>query len=231
MLNSGLKLLLVVFLLVVIFVSACFLFIGPIATFSINHFTDYSLAYQKWAGSPFETSRIDDMLIGVKDKGIGARAKEANFKLDLTKLIDERKLSIDCDFTGVSFVTVGSVSEDPASLANMLASGDVFSIPFSSNQLYGDVSFTLILDAKTLTVTGFNATSKDVKVTGDYVFNRDKESVSVDVKISVSPELSAMINEDVRNNILSPDEGGWYSAVINFKGNPLLLKALYSLAQ
>ena len=51
--------------------------------------------------------------------------------------------------------------------------------------------------------------------------------MALDVKLSVSPDLALLIGEDIRSGILTLGDDGWYSAVIDYKGNPVFLKALY----
>lgn len=210
--------------------SACFLFADRIAAFYINTFTEYTITYDKWGENPFNRNRIDGMVVSLKDKGIGARAEEATFTLNFRDLVDKRKIVIDCDFTEVSFLAFTDSREEETGLSPEEAFNNVLDLPFKSDQPYGDVTLTLIVDTKTVQIKDFNAVSKDIKVTGDYTLYRSNNNIAVDIKISVSPEMSAKLGEDLRNNLLSPDEGGWYSTIINYKGSPLLLKALYSLA-
>lgn len=215
------KFLLIVLVLVILAGSILFVFADKIAAFSVDHLTEYRLSYDKW-GNPFDRSQVEGMLVEVKDKGIGLHAKEANFHLQLNELLTKRELVVYCEFKEVSPVVLGKTQPTETG-------SDILAIPFSAGQVYGDVDFTLTFTGDTLRISSFRAISKDVRVTGDYVLFMKKDNISVDIKISFSPELSAQIDEDLRKNILSPDEGGWYSTVINYKGNPLLLKALYSI--
>ena len=98
---------------------------------------------------------------------------------------------------------------------------------FGPDQEYEKVVFDLFLDRTIVSVTRIGVYSQDVRIEGDYTLAMERNDVSVSLKMSLSPEKAAMFKDSMMENFLSPDENGWYSAIIDYKGNALLLKAFF----
>ncbi|MGB3112096.1 MAG: hypothetical protein WBB84_03850, partial [Candidatus Omnitrophota bacterium] len=114
--------------------------------------------------------------------------------------------------------TTGSPSED-----------NVMAAPFSGDRKYEQMAFTAYIDKMAVKISGFKAMSPDVRMMGNCVFFWGKDDISLDLNISFSPEAASVFPEEIKNEFLSPDENGWYSTVISYKGNALMLMAFYSL--
>ena len=53
-----------------------------------------------------------------------------------------------------------------------------------------------------------------------------RNKANIDLKLSVSPEIAEKIAPDIRRNVLTLEDDGWYSTVINYSGSPVFLRAL-----
>ncbi|MEA3489319.1 MAG: hypothetical protein U9R44_03125 [Candidatus Omnitrophota bacterium] len=197
---------------------------GRVAAFSIDHFTDYRLSYGQWTGNPIGKSEIDGLSLDLKGKSITVRADKALLNCDARKLLWLRQLNLECEMGGVSLTSKGET------VPFVVFSDNVLANLFGPDQKYEKIIFTLFLDEATLKITGFKAYSKDVRIQGDFTLLSRNDEISIEFKISFSPEISSTFTDDIREKVLSPDEGGWYSTIISYQGNPLFLKALYSLA-
>ena len=145
------------------------------------------------------------------------KAEKAEFGLNAANLFKSGEISIECRFVNATLALKGVKAN----------SDDVFGIILSPGQVFGEIKFSVIADAKDIAVKALSAESKDIRVKGDYFAKNDNTYVALDVKLSVSPDLASMISEDVRAGILTLGDDGWYSAVIDYKGNPVFLRALY----
>ncbi|MFH1552097.1 MAG: hypothetical protein ABID83_00445 [Candidatus Omnitrophota bacterium] len=216
--------LVIILLVIVLACSMAVFFWDKIAAFSVNRFTDYGVAYDKWVGNPFGKSEIEGLSLELKNEGILIKANQTLFNFRTGRLLRQGQLFLGCEMKGVSFAFTGKSQPDTNS------ADDILAIPFGPGQKYERITFTASLDKKTLKVSDFRADSKDVLMRGDYTLIRGKNEIAIDLKISFSPEMADLFAEDIKNNVLSLDEEGWYSTIINYKGNPVFLKALYSLA-
>lgn len=205
--------------LAVIIAIALFIFSDRLTTFCIERTTGYSLSYDKWQGSVFDSVKIEGMDLKVQDKGFSILAD--NMKMDIEELnvLGSRKINLTCDMKGVTFL----LKEEDKSSGNMMY------MLSGSNNKYEKVRFKLFFNNDKFKITEFEAQSENIKVSGDYDLNKEKDEISVDIKISISSEMAEKLGDDVRNNVLTLEDDGWYSTIINYNGNPVFLKALYSL--
>ena len=198
--------------------------IPRVIVLSVNTLTEYRVSYIRWRGNPLARSTVMGLKVGMKGKDLAVSAGRGDIDIDLALLLKERTLRLGCDMKDVVLSPTGSGTD--------LITGEdsVLSEVFKAGQRYDDVSFTLLMDAGMVKIEKFSARSRDIRLEGDYTLQKDKDVITLDLKLSFSPEMSGKLTEEIRENVLSPDEGGWYSTVINYKGNPLFLKALYSIA-
>ena len=213
---------LAVFLIILFSVSWAVIFFDRVGAFYINHFTDFRFEYDEWGPSILDRSNIKGAHIVLKGSGAGIRAGDIQFDFNAVKWIIDREAVLSCQMKGVTFEV------DEEEVPRLLSPDSILAIPFNSLQEYDSISFKLFSNSKVIQLSGFNAHSENIRMKGDYSLFKDRDEVSVDFKISFSPEFSASFNEDIRENVLSLGEDGWYSTIINYKGNALLLKALYT---
>lgn len=198
--------------------AATFFFADRLVSFAINNFTGYHISYVKWGESPLDRRVIFYPSLDIKDKGITIKAVKADIALDLPRVIRDRQIALQCSLTDVSFsLGSGSSGEKEDILSAILGSGRVFS----------HISFSALADGKELYLSSLRVESDDIRVEGEYHSTGGDDYVSLDIKISISPAMASMMAGDIRSGVFSPDEDGWHSVVIDYKGNPLFLKALY----
>lgn len=212
----------IVIFIILIAASACLFFSDKLLAFSVDALTPWKIEYQKWGTSLLDKRHITGLKLILEDKGLIVQAAEADVELNVEELLRKRKLHVNCRMKDVVLRLKGA--------EETYLEGDITDVVFSPGQLFGHVSFNFIIDAEELSVTSIEARSEDIRISGDYTSFKKKDDISVDIKISLSPRIAENVQEDIRKNILTQDEGGWYTAIINYKGNPAFLKALYSLA-
>ena len=213
---------LVIFLLILLTLSLAVLFFDKLASFYINRFTDVNFTYDKWGPSLFDRSDIKGVHLALKGSGAGLNAGEIHIDLDISKWLGSREVILFCKMKEISFIAGGE------NVPRLFPPDSVLAVPFNSMQKYDSISFKLFSSRDTVKLSGFKAHSKNIRMEGDYSLVKGTDEVAVDFKISFSPEIAASFDENIRENVLSADENGWYSTIINYKGNVLLLKALYS---
>lgn len=204
--------------LIIVSLSAV-LFLDRVAAFSVKQLTGYSLTYDKW-GTPFKRSKIQGMRLTAETFTL--KADKADLNVEINQLFKKRLLVLGCEMEGVSF----SFPESE----EISSSGNILSTPFSSDQKYDKIRFTLLLGTTATKIKDFSASSSNIRMSGNYTLNKKNDDIMLELKISFSPEAAASLEEGIRNNALSQDDNGWYSTVISYKGNAVFLKALYSLA-
>ena len=213
-------------------ILACFLVIlyaDRIAAFSINNFTDHRLTYARWGRNPFDRSEVEGVKLELNDRQFAVAAEKVRFDLKAGRFLEQRQFVLRCEMEGVTFPFVEEGRPELAPHAegsDSSSSDDILAIPFGPDQKYERMIFTVFLDKDTVKIAGFEAYSKDVRMKGDYAFHKKKDEISIDLKISFSPDASDAFANGIKENILSPDEGGWYSTIISYKGNPAFLRAL-----
>jgi len=222
--SRGTARLLSVFAVIVILLSLTFFYVDRIAVFFINQYTGYNLSYKEWSRPSLNTAELGEVYLELEDPGLAIRAEKASLTLEGRRSFAEKKLILACEMRGLSFVSSDPAGEDKSTDVNILE------VPFHADQKYESIQFVVYLGDKTVKVEGMKALSRDVNMTGEYAYDANDGSVAIKLKISFSPELAASFADNVRENVLAPDEDGWYSTVIDYKGPAVLLKALYSIA-
>ena len=143
--------------------------------------------------------------------------------LKASQSFQERRFVLGIVMKGVTFTSEKGEDIVPSS-------GGVLAVLMSPDNKYEKVAFTVALDRAILKVSDFNAESQDIRIKGNCEFFREQERVSLDLAVSLSPEIAAKLPSEIREKTLSPLEDGWYSTVISMKGPVALLRAIYSLA-
>ena len=209
----------------IILVVSCSFFTDELLRFAVNNFTQYSIQYDKWNGSIFGNSKVLGLSVSSKTRLITINSEKTNLKISLLNILLNREIILHCTMQGVS-LSEGRAGDKSKGKP---ISGDIFKLIYSSKESYQNISFILAMSRGNLDVSNFKAYSDNIRVDGLYSFSRNKESVTADIKISFSPALVATFKEEVRERLLSPDEGGWYSTSINYSGNPILLGAFFAI--
>jgi hypothetical protein len=210
-------------LIVVLICFSGFFFLDRIVIFSLNNFTDFEISYDRLKGTVFGVLEADGLRVRTGENEIGISANKAFLSLKTRQLFEKRKVIFDCVLQDARFLPKGKDKIGVTSEENVLA------VPFSPEHKYEKITFSAYIDRKILEILNFKADSRDILMEGNCVFSKNTDRIALDWKISFSPEASSSLPEDVRNGVLSLDEDGWYSTIISYKGNILMLKALYSL--
>jgi hypothetical protein len=206
--------------LAAIFIAAgcsAFIFADRIFSFAVNNFTDYHISYQRWGESPFDRKVLFSPVLELRDRGIALKAEKAEFEIDAAKLLKNRQVSLGCSFDNATFELSGAKGD----------LHDIVGLILSPGQLFGNIRFLMLADSKEIAIRSLYGESEDIRIEGDYLFKRDNTYVSLDIKLSVSPSLASLVAEDIRSSVLTLDDDGWYSTIIDYRGNPIFLKALY----
>lgn len=222
--NGILKYTVITGLLVLVILGSLFYFYYPKVVFSfVESYTATRIAYSSCEGWPFKKATAEKLRIVPVGHDVVLSAEKAEFRIDLQNILRDRGLKAECDLSGV---TIASASGE------RISSGTpgIMDIIFDPERRYETVSLDLFISSSLFEVSDFLAASKDIRIEGKCRFNRLKDNLDLDLSIMFSPDLVAGLPDALRENILPPREDGWYGTVIDFKGNPLLLSAIYSMA-
>ena len=231
--NRSRRLFNLIFILVVlsvVFLSAV-LFYAPIIKFAVNNFTDYRLGYSEFVVTRFSSVEIKGFTLKLL-KGQVIKADKIKLTLWADRAIREKQFVVDCYAQGAVFIAqdLRGQENDQDEISGKGEAGMGFTIPIGAGQRYDEIKFSLNFNGQLLKISDIDARSEHILVTGDYALDKSKEEVIVNIKISFSPKMASTFNGGIKKKMLTLDDKGWYSAVINYKGNALLFKALYSLA-
>lgn len=191
-----------------------------LAVFSVNRFSGHQISYAGWRGNPLGRSTMEGLSV-ILEGGGSISAERALLVLDAGKLLREHAVVLYCELSGARFVPESGETVSPEG---------VMAAVYDPSLKYEKVKFNLFLDDDITSVSGFGADSTDMRLNGDYTLLRGSDNINVDLKISFSPTAVRAMDEVVVEKMLYPDENGWYSTAINYKGNALFLRALYSLS-
>ncbi|MBU0682823.1 MAG: hypothetical protein ABIH85_01770 [Candidatus Omnitrophota bacterium] len=196
------------------------LFFDKIVTFVINNCTAYRVTYAQWGDSIFRRSKIKELEIHGKDGKFDVYVKEMRINVTSLVLFKNPQLEFFCKMSGVKFIS---------NETSILPPGDrVLAFSFESGRTYENISFNTLINRKLFKITGFKADSKNIKIEGNYTFDKVPSNVFLGVKLSFSPEIiTAMDDNFIKKGMLSLEDDGWYSASIEYNGNHELLKAMY----
>lgn len=204
-------------------VTACF-FMERVAVLAVNSFTGYRISYSEWKGHLLGKNDIEGLVFEVKDRNIQVKAKTSKLDINVKESMAKKAIILDVSLENVEII--GLIGEK----AGMELANNVLSIPFSAGHVYDSISFHVSAGEQVFALTGFKALADDARIEGDFTYSRDRQEVDMDVKISFSPAMADKLPGDIKERVLSLDADGWYSTVIDYKGNVVFLKALYSLA-
>ena len=212
---------LVVFLSGTLFLAS-FIFFDKILTFSINKFTDYDIFCEK-AKLQFPLGvRIDGLSLRRKNENFLIECQSAHLNIFLDKLTQDKEIfsRINLDEVSISFT---KNSDDKIK-------EDVLTLLCKPEEIYNIVAFDLSLKNNEIQISEFTAYSENIHINGNYRGVVSTKEIFVDVKISFSPRIADDLDSVMKNSILSVDEDGWYSLIIDYRGNPDFLKALYKVS-
>ena len=198
-------------------------FLDRILAFSFNQLTGYEVSYDHWKVDLFGRNRVEKMVMWIHDKNVTISADKALFSFNLISLLKKNELFVNCELRGVKF------DWDTEAEGNIAPDENIFSTLFSSRQVYDKVVFKFLMNKNEMNVSAARADSRDIRVKGDYSYFRAEDKISVFVEILFSPELTKTFEKDMIENVLSLSDDGWYGTVIDYKGNPTFLLALYAL--
>ncbi len=187
-------------------------------TLGLEKLTGWDISYSRWTGNPLGRSVVDSPEFLVKELGGGLSAGRLALSVDPSRLLPDRRISVECIMRDVRLFIYPGVDGDAKTILELVASSD---------GAFGETFFLLTVGLDILEVTSLEAGSDDFKIRGNFSWKRGEGTVSVELDISVSPEAAAGLAEGVKSRVLSLQEDGWYGTSINFRGDPTFLKALY----
>lgn len=199
------------------------IFLGDIIKFSVNRFSDYRVSYSRLYLESVGKGHFDNVVVMLPVKELTVNADSIEYGIETERVIRDKKIEGYCRMTGVSFFFGDEKGTQEKSLENL------FLMPFDRNRKYKEIFFSFYLSEDKIKVYDFKANSDDVRIKGKYGYYDIKDEIEVDITISFSPEITDTFEESVRDNVLTQDDDGWYSTVIDYKGNPAFLLALYKL--
>jgi hypothetical protein len=211
-------------LLLLVVLGSAFYFFYPGVVFPlVERHTGANIAYSSCEGWPFRKATVRGLRISPDEHDLVLSAEKAVFRVDLRNILRDRGLKAECDLAGVSIAFAGG-EEVPG------GSAGIMNVILDPGRRYRTVSMNLFISSSLYEVSDFLAVSEDIRIEGQSRFDRIKDNLDLDLGIMFSADLVAGLPDTVKGNILTLQQDGWYGTVIDFKGNPLLLSALYSVA-
>ena len=211
-------------LLVVLFISI-FVFFDNVFTYSVSRFTDYDISFVQWNKAIFGKNKMRGLRILSKEHDLIVKAESAEIFIDIGKFLKEKKMFVDFELKGVSFSYLdGSSSYD-------LSGNSLYSIFVGPDQKFNSIHSILLWENETFSISDLNADSQNIKVFGNCLFSDSGENANIDIKLSISPTLASELSPEVIGRVLVQEDSRWYTTIINYKGNTVLLRALYPFRQ
>ncbi|MBD3296797.1 MAG: hypothetical protein GF392_05460 [Candidatus Omnitrophica bacterium] len=221
--NGVLRYTLIIGLAALVVLGGAFYYFYPKVVFPVvERYTGARISWSSCRGWPFRKVSAEEVKIVSEAYGAVLYAEKAEFRIDLKNMLRDRGLEAECDFSGVTLTaTDGEKLSSEAS--------DIMDIILDPERKYRTVSLDLFISTSLFEVSDFQAVSEDIRVDGQCRFDRLRDNLDLDVAIMFSPELVAGLPDTLRGDVVTLQEDGWYGTVIEFKGNPLLLSAIYSM--
>ena len=209
-------------LVFVLFMSVSLFVINFENIFSIlfREYTGYEISFIKWDKS----FSADNSFAGlsIKSDKLKIRAEKAELFFDIKRALRRKEAFLRIELHGVTFFPAGA----EAPLMNRALVGML-----TGERTEYDIVKAKILSSDSLTrIEDLFAASKGLRLAGNGSFNRKTDKLSVSFKIELSPDLAMTLPEEIRDNVLSREENGWYATVIDFKGPAILVKSLYAFS-
>jgi hypothetical protein len=196
--------------------------VDDIVSYSVSRISGYDLTFSVWEKSLFKTNRLRDLKIAFPEGNICLTAEQAEIFFDISKYLAEKELSLDLFFTGLTLSEIKDADDGK----NVLY--DLF---IAKAQKFSSVRLNLSVDNGTFSVSDIKADSRNIKMSGNCVLSNNWETADIDIKISISPSLADIIEDNIKKQVLFKLDNGWYATVINYEGNTVLLRALYHLSK
>lgn len=226
--NKSFKIPRFVFILLVMGLATaiCILFMFDLVIFTIDRFSPYNLSCKVTNGNIFNEMECKNVRFGSRSNSHGEgpdfqiNVQNVKLKLDGKSLFTRGRIELDCLLEETLFESAPG---------DVLSAGanDVLAASFDGKREYEVIKFKLLLDKKLVKISGFVAESEDIKVSGDYAYFKRQKDVRMNVKVAFSPKIISTFKDDfITKNMLSVDPDGWYSTMIEYNGNPELLKAI-----
>ena len=203
--------------------SFTLLFFDKILIFSINKFTNYNVFCETAKLDLSPGLQINELSLSAKDQNLSIRCHRVNLSVFIDKLINDKEVfcRVNLDEVSVGFTERKNENAQKE---------DVLTLLCKPEEIYSIITFDLSLKNGDIKISDFKAYSENIHINGNYRGINSTEEIFLDVKISFSPSIASNLDPVIKNSILSVDEDGWYSLIIDYKGNPAFLKALYMVA-
>ncbi len=207
-----------------ILASGFFLLFDDIIIYSVRRVSGYDLSFSVWEKSLTGTNYLHDLKILIPEQNVSVAASRGDVNFDIERYLKKREISADFLLEDVVLrkIEISQGDTDDTSLYDLfLGEGQKF------NSLSSDIFF----DGNTFSISDLYADSSDIKVSGNCEFSDGWNTADIDIKISISPVLARTMSKDIRDNVLFEEDNGWYTTIISYKGNSVLLKALYNFSE
>jgi hypothetical protein len=200
------------------------------ALFTVNFENIFSLVFHKYTGYEIKFTDWDKSLSGnnlftrltISKDGMEIKAERAELFFDLKRALRQREAFFRLELKGVNLLSAGGKAPFiNSALAGMLT---------GERMEYDVVRAKILLSGPLTVVEDLLATSKGLRFGGSGSFNKRTDQLIVSFKIELSPGMAAVLPEEVRNNVLSLEDDGWYATVIDYKGPAILVKSLYAVS-
>ncbi|MGD2279374.1 MAG: hypothetical protein PVH45_04710, partial [Candidatus Omnitrophota bacterium] len=131
------KRLAVLLLAIVIACFLSFIFLNRIIAFSVTGLSDLSVTYSKSKGNIFGGTEVDGLKVVTRNKKLDISADKAFLKILAGQSLQKKKIIMECRMESVKLDAKMESTKGTSSADNVMA------MPFSSDQEYKEVKFTV----------------------------------------------------------------------------------------
>ncbi|MCK5451260.1 MAG: hypothetical protein KAI70_05805 [Candidatus Omnitrophica bacterium] len=198
-------------------------FFDKIIILFVDQFTEYDLSFRSLDIGLSGCGRMEQVSLSVKDKSTVINAGEILFFYSILDVLKNKKVDVDCEVKNVIIDHPLDRTKETTFFDNIIFRS------FSPENKHNKVLFKFTVDEERVKISNFKADSKDIRIMGEYTYFKNADQIEVLVEILLSPEFAGQFEENIRDNVLTVNDDGWYGTVIDYQGNPDFLLAVYAL--
>ncbi|RLJ02405.1 MAG: hypothetical protein DRP08_04580 [Candidatus Aenigmatarchaeota archaeon] len=203
---------LVVIILFLVLTAMVLANLQVIAAFVVDRFTGYQVSWTGWHGNPFGKSSAETFTFRIPDSGMTLNAAHADMFFRKRDFFDRNVLAWDILLRDVVF------TRDPEH-GNVPAANPILSVPFDSGWKYSKMAFTVTMTATTVEISGFDADSEAIRLTGAMELAKRSGDISIEFALYMSPDAAEEKMGGFKDMLFQEKDNGWYGSNFRITGN------------
>jgi hypothetical protein len=193
--------------LAAILAACAYAAIDRIAAYALSKAFDLELKYDGLRRSGMMRFDVSGLTCVSRTGGFGISSERA------TIIPDFRSMAVGFDFYGVRFIR-----KEPGAHASLDSLSKIVEEPFTGNLSYARISGSAHPIPDGLEITRFDAEGREIRISLKGSVLRGG-TIQSDIKISLSPELTEKIPEELSAVLLTDETGGWKTLSVSISGD------------